>query len=731
MSLHYQTIHHLSDNEEPSSITPLAGPATRTRSRALTLLSKLSTPTTLRSRRAKPIITNTHTKHTSTLSNNSTSATTTSTTRQQQRRVQVRQRMLAQSTNHHIMMTTPVTQVVSRKPIKQHSILHQQLNQQVQQQQQHHHHHHHQQQQLLHQQQQQQPPRDPNAVPIPNLKNVVIKSRWRIGAVLGKGAFGEVFSAADTSTHQTVAIKVESPECKKHVLKLEICVMRKLQECPFVAKFIGCGRFATPQSHSHHPITPTSQTSTPTKQNPPTPAPQNGASQPVYSYLVMQLLGPNLSDLRRKAPNGQFSAVITSVITRQMLRAVQALHEIGFLHRDIKPGNFCLGPNETELSAASHCFMIDFGLSRRYLSSNGKVREPRCKVGFRGTARYASIAAHEGRDLGRVDDLWSLFYILVECLRGSLPWKGKEKSKIAALKVKYTLPDLPATPTPQQQQPTSATIISSSSPVSSSSSSTRCNPASRTITADKVTFPHGLLDGLPVQCWYIYQHLMTLGYGQVPNYDYLYTMLEDLAKLGGGNGHPPALYHVSSVSSLGVSSPVSMNLHNKMQDVLIGSDNNMADEDDDEADDEDLEDVEEQDDEVVLAEKRNSLTPSTSRERLLLMEQTIQKSGNMSGLPPLPNQCPSTPDNMIYDGGAKRMAHLIKRLSVNDSGVDAAKTGNVLQDTRPPLRNDMDVDDDGPTHVTITSPITFAPKPPLVGRPTVPYVRRKTMRTYN
>jgi len=55
--------------------------------------------------------------------------------------------------------------------------------------------------------------------------------------------------------------------------------------------------------------------------------------------------------------------------------------------------------------------------------------QPRPSVGFRGTGRYASLNAHNGIELGRRDDLWSLFYTLVEFLRGKLPWR-KEKDRV-------------------------------------------------------------------------------------------------------------------------------------------------------------------------------------------------------------------------------------------------------------------------------------------------------------
>ncbi|KAJ3117943.1 Tau-tubulin kinase 2 [Phlyctochytrium bullatum] len=263
---------------------------------------------------------------------------------------------------------------------------------------------------------------------VPSLRNVVIKGRWKIIETVGKGAFGEVYTALDFQTSETVAIKVESPACKKPVLKLEIAVLRKLQDTPYFARHIAAGRFTWPSPPSDaHPLTP------PASGSP--SSPHQAAELPVYSYMVMELLGPNLSELRRKAPHGRFSVATTMILARQMLRSIQALHEIGILHRDVKPGNFCMELTTPTPTRRARCILIDFGLSRRYRTPTGAVRDARARVGFRGTARYASIAAHLGAELGRVDDLWSLFYLILEFITGSLPWKGKEKDRISELKM--------------------------------------------------------------------------------------------------------------------------------------------------------------------------------------------------------------------------------------------------------------------------------------------------------
>lgn len=56
-----------------------------------------------------------------------------------------------------------------------------------------------------------------------------------------------------------------------------------------------------------------------------------------FNYVVMQLQGKNLAELRRAQPRGAFSLSTTLRLGIQILRAIESIHSVGFLHRDIKP----------------------------------------------------------------------------------------------------------------------------------------------------------------------------------------------------------------------------------------------------------------------------------------------------------------------------------------------------------------------------------------------------------
>ncbi|KHN81992.1 putative serine/threonine-protein kinase [Toxocara canis] len=123
-------------------------------------------------------------------------------------------------------------------------------------------------------------------------------------------------------------------------------------------------------------------------------------------YIVMENLPGNpVGILGALSGNALISKVAEFGL--QLLKALYDLHYLGFVHRDIKPENVGLYRDEILV-------LYDLGMSRFYTNKEGRVREPRCHIGMRGTDEWASLNAELGRDQGRVDDLWGWFYVLIE-----------------------------------------------------------------------------------------------------------------------------------------------------------------------------------------------------------------------------------------------------------------------------------------------------------------------------
>lgn len=227
----------------------------------------------------------------------------------------------------------------------------------------------------------------------------MVRERWRVLKKIGGGGFGEIYEVLDQVNQVNVALKVESAQQPKQVLKMEVAVLKRLQGKDHVCRFVGCGR------------------------------------NDRFNYVVMELQGRNLADLRRNMSHGTFSVSTTLRLGRQILEAIESIHSVGFLHRDIKPSNFAMGRLS---STCRTCYMLDFGLARQFTNSCQEVRPPRPVAGFRGTVRYASINAHKNKEMSRHDDLWSLFYMLVEFMVGQLPWrKIKDKEQVGNMKETY------------------------------------------------------------------------------------------------------------------------------------------------------------------------------------------------------------------------------------------------------------------------------------------------------
>jgi len=116
-----------------------------------------------------------------------------------------------------------------------------------------------------------------------------------------------------------------------------------------------------------------------------------------------------------------------------MLDALEELHSIGFIHRDVKPSNFVIHDEDGHLKI----YLVDFGLCRQFKSPGGEIKPPREHTQFRGTIRYASLAAHKEEEQSPKDDLESWFYVVIELMTGELPWSmyhRTERDKVKTMK---------------------------------------------------------------------------------------------------------------------------------------------------------------------------------------------------------------------------------------------------------------------------------------------------------
>eukprot|EP00668_Euglena_longa_P046243 GGOE01061927.1.p1 GENE.GGOE01061927.1~~GGOE01061927.1.p1 ORF type:complete len:493 (-),score=77.07 GGOE01061927.1:101-1579(-) len=241
--------------------------------------------------------------------------------------------------------------------------------------------------------------------------------RYKLHHKIGSGTFGFVFDAVDLNSGEIVAIKISAANKTSAAL---------LQHEARISALFG-GKLGEPEKGfpKFHTCTQSSD----------------------LTYMVMERLGPNL-DLLLKYHGKGFSLKTVILLGHQMLNRIERFHNKGFLHRDIKPHNFTMGWGKSGFCL----YLIDFGLTARYVNSRSEHIIFSMGKGLIGTPWFCSINAHDGCELSRRDDLESLFYVLVYLLRGHLPWQrvqNKEKDQwntnIRQLKVESTaiLEELP------------------------------------------------------------------------------------------------------------------------------------------------------------------------------------------------------------------------------------------------------------------------------------------------
>lgn len=236
-------------------------------------------------------------------------------------------------------------------------------------------------------------------------EGTIIGRKYKIANKIGSGSFGVVYKGINIRSNELVAIKIESLTGKSRLLKNEAKICRHLTPC----KGISSVRYY-------------------------------GLDQE-NSYAVFDLLGVSLDTYMERLK--KFSLKTTCKLGMQMIQRIEYIHKKGILHRDIKPDNFLMGKEDTNL-----LYIIDFGLSKNYVE-RGKHIKCKDKKKMTGTVRYASINIHDGIEPSRRDDLISVGYMLIYFIKGSLPWQGldaatKEEKykKIGDIKRNTTIEEL-------------------------------------------------------------------------------------------------------------------------------------------------------------------------------------------------------------------------------------------------------------------------------------------------
>jgi serine/threonine-protein kinase len=225
---------------------------------------------------------------------------------------------------------------------------------------------------------------------------------YRLRRLLGKGGMGEVYEAEDTVKDRVVALKL-LPEAVSH----DPVFRKRLQREAHSA-----GRLQEP-----HVV-------------------------PIHDYgevdglLFVDMRMIDGTDLRKMIKRyGPMTPARAVAIVRQVASALDAAHESGVMHRDVKPENILITRDD-------FAYLVDFGIANAV--TDEKLTELGTAV---GTYAYMAPERFTHDEVTYRADVYALTCVLHECLTGSQPYQGDSVSVVITAHLMQPVPK------PSQQRP--------------------------------------------------------------------------------------------------------------------------------------------------------------------------------------------------------------------------------------------------------------------------------------
>lgn len=219
----------------------------------------------------------------------------------------------------------------------------------------------------------------------------MVSGRYRITSVIAEGGMSVVFEALDRHSGQSVALKVLTKSAVRDPSALD-----ELQHEAHVVAAVGHPNICA--------------------------AYELGTTGDGFPYLVMErLAGQTLAE--RLTSVGPLEFHELAALYRDVLPALQAAHDRGVVHQDLKPHHLFL--ERASGTRSQRCRLLDFGIAA-WISTAGATRGgavPATMGWIAGTPYY--MAPERARGDGLLDqraDLWSMAIIAYEALAGRRPF---------------------------------------------------------------------------------------------------------------------------------------------------------------------------------------------------------------------------------------------------------------------------------------------------------------------